>query len=637
MAAKGNHASVAGRSFAGSWSDNAAPISAPNASGGSERYNRFVKRFLPAAVLLTLAACSRTVLDPRGQAQDFLAMYNDVDQRLGTVAGEAGWKASTDVTDQHTGERIGSQASLASFRGSRYVIESARKYLALRQQLDDIEFRQIDKILLNAAESPGTIPGIVNRRIEAEARLEAVLNSFEFCAGPRQGDKCAKPVSVNEIDRILRESKNLDERRRYWEISKQTGPPLKKGLAEVRDLRNRVAKELGYTSYFHLQVADYGMSVNEMMALMDKTVADLQPLYSALHKYARTRLAERYKQPVPGEYLPAQWVTNRWSQEWPSLVDAADLDPYFKNRTPEWIVRQSEKFYTSLGMPSLPRSFYEKSDLYEPPKGSKRRKNTHASAWHIDSKEDVRSLMNIVPDYRWFETAHHELGHVYYYMAYSNPKVPHVLREGMNRAFHEAVGDLIGIAAHQQPYLRQIGILPASYKVDPNEYLLSQALDSAVVFLPWSAGTMTHFEYELYEKSLPVDQFNKRWWEMVKQYQKVEPPSERGEEFCDACTKTHIIDDAAQYYDYAMAFVIKYQLHDYIARKILKQDPHDCNYYGNKEVGKWLMEILSLGATRDWRQVIKEKTGEEVSSRAIIEYFKPLEAYLANLPAAPAK
>lgn len=564
-------------------------------------------------------------------------MYNDVDQRLSTISSEAGWKASTDVTDQHTGERIGADAALASFRGSRYVIESARKYLALRQQLDDVEFRQLDKILLSAAESPGTIPDIVNAKIQAEARLEAVLNAFEFCAGPRQGDKCPKPVLVNEIDKILRESKDVNERRRYWEISKQTGPALKKGLAEVRDLRNRVAKELGYSSYFHLQVADYGMSVPEMMTLMDKTLADLQPLYSALHQYARGRLAERYKQPVPAEMLPAHWMTNRWGQEWPSLVDAADLDPYFKNQTPEWIVRQSEKFYTSLGMPPLPKSFYEKSDLYEPPKGSKKRKNTHASAWHIDGKEDVRSLMNIVPDYKWFETSHHELGHVYYYIAYSNPKVPHVLREGMNRAFHEAVGDLIGIAAHQQPYLRQIGILPESFKVDPNEYLLSQALDAAIVFLPWSAGTMTHFEYELYEKNIPPDQFNKRWWEIVKQYQKMEPPSVRGEEFCDACTKTHIIDDAAQYYDYAMAFVIKYQLHDYIARKILKQDPHNCNYYGNKEVGKWLTEILSLGATRDWRQVIKEKTGEEVSSRAIIEYFKPLEGYLKNLPPAKTK
>jgi peptidyl-dipeptidase A len=80
--------------------------------------------------------------------------------------------------------------------------------------------------------------------------------------------------------------------------------------------------------------------------------------------------------------------------------------------------------------------------------------------------------------------------------------------------------------------------------------------------------------------------------------------------------------------------LIKYQLHDYIASKILKQDPHDCNYYGNKEVGKWLSEILSLGATRDWRQVIREKTGEDLSSRALLDYFRPLQEYLEKENAA---
>jgi peptidyl-dipeptidase A len=206
--------------------------------------------------------------------------------------------------------------------------------------------------------------------------------------------------------------------------------------------------------------------------------------------------------------------------------------------------------------------------------------------------------------------------------------VPHVLREGANRAFHEAVGDLIAIAARQQQYLTGIGLLAPDRKFDSTQLLLSEALENAVVFLPFAAGTMTHFEHDLYEKKLPANQFNKRWWDLAAKYQGVEPPSPRGEQFCDACTKTHIIDDAAQYYDYALAYLIKFQLHDYIARKILKQDPHNCNYYGNKEVGKWLWELLSLGATTDWRQLIREKTGEDISSRAMLEYFRPLLEHL---------
>lgn len=566
--------------------------------------------------------------EPRAEVRDFLAFYNETAQRLIAVSSEANWRALTDVNDQHTGERIGADRALAAFQGSRYVIEKAKIFLNVRAALSDIEFRQFDNILLHAAESPGTIPDIVNARIETEARVAAIMDGFAFCAEKR-GGKCAKSVTPNEIDDLLMRSRNLPERRKMWEVSKQAGPELKKGLNELRDLRNRVARELGYTSYFHLQVAHYGMSINEMMQLMNQTLEDVSPLYEQLHLWTRRKLAERYQQPVP-KRIPAHWIGNRWAQEWPGLVEAVDLDDLFRNKTGEWIVKQAERFYLSLGMPALPKSFWEKSDLYQLPRDAKRKKNTHASAWHMDVDKDVRSLMSVVPNFRWFETSHHELGHVYYYMAYSNPKVPMVLREGANRAFHEAVGDLISIAARQQPYLREIGVLAQDKQFDSTQSLLAEALDNAIVFLPFAAGTMTHFEHDLYERKLPAGQFNRRWWELAARRQGIEPPAPRGEEYCDACTKTHIIDDPAQYYDYAMAYLIKYQLHDHIARKILKQDPRNCNYYGNKQVGRWLNDILSLGATVDWRQIIREKTGEELSSRAMLDYFKPLMEFLVK-------
>ena len=106
------------------------------------------------------------------------------------------------------------------------------------------------------------------------------------------------------------------------------------------------------------------------------------------------------------------------------------------------------------------------------------------------------------------------------------------------------------------------------------------------------------------------------------------PPTARGEQFLDPATKTHINDDPAQYYDYALSYVILFQLHDHIAKNILKQDPHATNYYGNKEVGAFLADIMRPGASKDWRTVLKEKTGEDLSARAMVEYFQPLMAYL---------
>ena len=139
---------------------------------------------------------------------------------------------------------------------------------------------------------------------------------------------------------------------------------------------------------------------------------------------------------------------------------------------------------------------------------------------------------------------------------------------------------------------------------------------------------MTEFEYELYGKEIPEDTFNERWWAIKTKYQGVVPPSPRGEEYCDAASKTHIINDAAQYYDYALSNVLLFQIHDHIARKILNQDPHATNYYGSQEVGEFLSAMMTPGGTRDWQELLRENIGEDMSARAMQDYFAPLRAYL---------
>jgi peptidyl-dipeptidase A len=107
------------------------------------------------------------------------------------------------------------------------------------------------------------------------------------------------------------------------------------------------------------------------------------------------------------------------------------------------------------------------------------------------------------------------------------------------------------------------------------------------------------------------------------------PHRDRETRFEDAIrSKTHINDLPAQYYNYALSFVIKYQLHDHICRKIIHADPHACSYYGRRDVGDFLRSILSQGATRPWRDVIQEATGEPLSTRAVLDYFAPLGPWL---------
>ena len=578
-------------------------------------------RLFPALVLGVplMAQLSAPVQD---RADRFLKLVNAGYQSLYYVSQEATWAASTDVKPEHDAGAEWAGKAFAAFNGNPLVITEAKDLLKHRQELSEITVRQLERVLLMpyGQEGPMTKPKLVAERIEAETHQVSLMNSFQFKVGGR-------PVSANEIDDKLSSSQDLAERLKWWEASKEIGIPLKDGLVHLRDLRNGVAQELGYPDYFALQVARYGLTTDEMLAFNREFMAELKPLYLQLHTWVKYEMAKKYGQPVP-KAIPAHWINNRWSQNWTGFVKSVDMDPYFKDWQPERIVKTAEAFYTGLGFDPLPASFWAKSDLYPVKPGDPRKKNSHASCWHLDLNTDIRALMSVEPNAQWFETVHHELGHGYYFMSYTRPEVPPLLRDGANPSFHEGMGELIAMATRQIPYLKSVGVLPANYKVDEMQVLLNDALEVAIPFMFWSCGTMPEWEAEFYGKNMPADQMNARWWQLVHDLQGVEPPSPRGEQFCDAATKTHINDNPAYYYSYGWATVFKFQMHDYIARKILHQDPHATNYAGHKEVGAFLKKVMAKGATEDWRKVLKEATGEDLSTRAMMDYFKPLMAWL---------
>lgn len=585
-----------------------------------------MKKLISALCLSTVLLCSCSNENTtQKDAQKFIDDYTKEFVQLYANSSEAQWKFNTEIKEGDETNKLAAQAAdeaMAAFTGSKENIESAKKFLEQKAELTELQIKQLEGILYGAANSPQTVAETVKERIKAENDQIEKLYGFQYMLN-------GKKVSTNDLDDALKNNNALPDRLMAWEASKTVGPQLKDGLANLRDLRNKTVQALGYNDYFTYQVSDYDMETEEMMQTMERLMEELRPLYRELHTWMRYELAKKYGVDDPPAYLPAHWLPNRWGQDWSAAVtvEGLDINSVLAEKTPEWIVKEGEKLYTSIGFPSLPAVFWEKSSLYPYPNDSSVKKNNHASAWHMDLNNDVRSLMSVEPNAEWFETANHELGHIYYYMTYTNSDVPPLLRGGANRAYHEAIGSMMGMAAMQKPYLVGRGLIAEDAETNEIQSLLKEAMNS-VVFMFFSCGTMSHFERDLYVNNLPKDEYNSRWWKYVKEYQGIIPPSERGEEYCDAATKTHINDDAAQYYDYALSYVLLYQLHNHIAKNILKQDPRATNYYGQTAIGDFLKEITYPGASKDWRVVLKESTGEDLNAKAMLEYFEPLVSWL---------
>jgi peptidyl-dipeptidase A len=559
-----------------------------------------------------------------GQAKGFLMQYNKRYQELYKEAAEAEWKLNTYIKEGDDAKKILSDEAnkkLAEFTGSEIVISACKHFLNNRQHLDSLQLKQINAIMYMAGANPATAGDLIEEKISAESKQTSDLFGFDYRLN-------GQSVSTNDIDKVLKNSEDLNERLAAWKASKEVGKNLKDGLADLKRLRNKTVQSLDYDDYFQYQVSEYGMTSEEMVALCDQLVKEVWPLYRELHTWARYELASKYSQDVP-ETLPAHWLPNRWGQDWSPMVDVKGLniDAFLEEKGAEYIVKQGEEFYVSLGFDTLPPTFYSLSSLYPLPADADYKKNNHASAWHMDLDTDVRSLMSVEPNTEWWGTVLHELGHIYYYISYSTPEVPIVLRGGANRGYHEAMGSLIGLASLQKPFLQERGMVNKKTKVDEIQSMLREALDF-IVHIPWGAGVMTHFEHELYSKDLSKDEFNKKWWELVRKYQGISPPDQRGEEYCDAATKTHINNDAAQYYDYSISNVLLFMFHDHISKEILRQDPHATNYWGSKETGKFLKSLMETGATMDWRQHLQQYLGKDMTAQPMLDYFEPLMQHL---------
>lgn len=70
-----------------------------------------------------------------------------------------------------------------------------------------------------------------------------------------------------------------------------------------------------------------------------------------------------------------------------------------------------------------------------------------------------------------FLTAHHEMGHIQYDMAYSTQ--PYLLRNGANEGFHEAVGEVMSLSVATPKHLKGMGLLSHDFSEDDGTDIFS--------------------------------------------------------------------------------------------------------------------------------------------------------------------
>jgi peptidyl-dipeptidase A len=625
---------------------------------------------LSITALLALAGCTRQPSPddsrpgaPQARedetADEFIARVNEEYRALYPELTAAQWLSSTYINDDS--QLLSAKANERYLAQLNSWIEQSKRFEG--QKMSPETARAIRLLKLSTAMPPPKDPAKLAELTQIVTRMEGMYGAGEFCTGEGAARTCRQ---LGDLEEVLRSNRDYDAQLTAWRGWHTISPPMRKDYTRFVELANDGARNLGFADAGEMWRSGYDMSPAEIAAETDRLWTQVKPLYEQLHCYTRTRLQAEYgadRGAAAGGMLPAHLLGNMWQQDWGNLWDvlapypgagslditsalqeqyqqayASELVQTSTPATPATLVEaeqdaklasakqmteRAQDFYVSLGMPKLPESYWTKTQFIKP---RDRDVVCHASAWDMNMSGDVRTKMCIKPNEEDFTTIYHELGHVYYYLAYN--KLPPIFQGGAHDGFHEAIGDTIVLAMTPQ-YLQSIGLVGEQQQSD--EALINAQMRMAlakVSFMPFGL-MIDRWRWGVFDGSIKPDQYNQAWWDLKAKYQGVAPVEARGEQFFDPGAKYHVPGNTP-YTRYFLSHVLQFQFYKALCDASGFKGPlYECSFYGNKEAGQKFWAMLGKGAGQPWQQTLKELTGgEKMDASAVLEYFGPLQTWL---------
>ncbi|CAK1598422.1 unnamed protein product [Parnassius mnemosyne] len=474
------------------------------------------------------------------QVRDFLAHADEQASKECTNNVAAQWNFETNVNDATQHAALDAQQRYTLFQ--RALWEAAKQ--VPRGAIRDFgTFRQLQ--LLSTIGPAALPPDQLDRYNRIINDMLAVYNTAEICAY-NEPFKCGLHLQP-ELQDIMSHSRDWDELQHVWtEWRRNTGRRIRDLYEQLVDLTNQAARLNNFTDASVYWMFPYESPIFRQE--IDEVWEQIKPLYELLHAYVRRRLREsfgpeRISRSAP---IPAHVLGDMWGQSWSGIVpyslpypgkSLVDVTPEMikQGYTPLTIFQLAEEFFVSMNMSAMPPDFWALSVLEQP---VDRHVHCQPSAWDFCNRHDYRIKMCTHPDMKDLITAHHEMAHVEYFLAYRNQ--PKVFRDGANPGFHEAIGETIALSVGSPRHLQTLGLVQKSIDDTAHDinFLFTQAMDK-LAFLPF-ALVMDRWRWDVFAGVVRKEQYNCHWWRLREQYQGVKPPVLRSELDFDPGSKYHI-------------------------------------------------------------------------------------------------
>ncbi|MDR2215298.1 MAG: M2 family metallopeptidase, partial [Nevskiaceae bacterium] len=343
------------------------------------------------SLALTITGCGAKPPPAATSAEGtvFVAQLNNELREMSLESAAAQWIAATYITQD---------SQLISARAQERSLELFSRKLAESRRFDGVQLAPTDARALQLLRQGESAPAPDDAAKRAElaqimTRMEATYGAGKYCQTSNGKEVCH---NIDDVTATMASSRNYDELLAAWNGWHTISRPMRADYARFVELANEGAREIGYEDLGQLWRDGYDMTPEAFNTEVERLWDQVKPLYDSMHCFARTRLARKYgEDKVPaGKPIPAHLFGNIWAQQWNNIyadilkpfpnVPAADITTELVRQKYDAVrmTKQAESFYTSLGMPALPESFWERSMLVRP---RDRDVVCHASAWQMDA------------------------------------------------------------------------------------------------------------------------------------------------------------------------------------------------------------------------------------------------------------
>lgn len=562
------------------------------------------KLIIVAAILLAILASVTIAQEDRpapaaAQAAEkaFIATYDAYVEKykpLYIESNTAWWEASITGTDEAFDRRKKAEEAIIELHADTAMFSELKALRASGEIRDPMLARMLHVMYYNYLERQGD-PEIQKQIVGLEADVEQIFNTH-------RGEIDGQPRTENDIREILSTTTDSALAEKAWKAYMEVGAKVDPKLRELVTLRNQMAVQLGYPNYFAMKLDIDEIGVEQLIALFDELDSLTSGPFAELKGRIDTRMSARFS--VTPEALRPWHFGDLFFQEAPSLEDVR-LDDFYAGKD---LVGATRKYYASMGMDI--DDILSRSDMLE-----REGKSPHAFCTHIDREGDIRVLCNMKDNAYWADTVVHEVGHAVY-DKYVSRDLPWLLRDPAHTLTTEGVAMLFGAMSKHPEFLNELlGVTgPPEALAAARRSLRAEKL----IFSRWTQ-VMVRFEHGMYTN--PEQNLGQLWWDLKKRYQSLNPPEDVNRP--DYGAKIHVVAAPVYYHGYMMGELFACQVHNHVARKVLRlSDPLSTSLYGKEQAGAFLMrDVFQPGNRWSWNDLTQRVTGEPLTARYFAEQY----------------